>query len=167
MASVVSIVSGHRLSINECHRNQPNRSNFYSCLKHMHISNKMECFSYKGGHGVRGRCMHIEGFKIRASLGYRHTTLLSTRFKKVTRIFTMSMCVCGCVGIINIVCAVSICIWQESVYVLWKYNNVETMAMNVCPITVTRPKRYGCCCYHTGVCPPKQTASFINLKEHI
>ena len=35
---------------------------FNSQLKQMYISNKTECFSYKGECGVHGR-MHIEAFK--------------------------------------------------------------------------------------------------------
>ena len=73
-----SIISRCGLNINEHHRNQPNRnklSHFYNHLKQTRISNKKECFNYKGGHGVRECCMHIKVFKIRAGLGYRHITL--------------------------------------------------------------------------------------------
>ena len=41
-----------------------------SHLKQLYLSNKTECFSYKGGCGVRER-MRIEAFKRRAVLGYR------------------------------------------------------------------------------------------------
>ena len=34
----------------------------------------MECFSYKGVHGMRGCHMHTKAFKGRVGLGYRLTT---------------------------------------------------------------------------------------------
>ena len=43
-----------------------------SRFKQLYLSNKKECFSYKGGCGVHGR-MHIEAFKRRVGLGYRLT----------------------------------------------------------------------------------------------
>ena len=78
MAAIVGIVSRRGLRI-EAHRtNQPNKSklalykpllHLYSHLKQPYISNKMKCFSYKGGCGVHGRT-RIEMFKRRAGLGY-------------------------------------------------------------------------------------------------
>ena len=67
MVAIVSVV---------CRRNQPNKSklalykpllDFYSQL---YMSNKTECFSYKGGCGMCG-CTRIEVIKRRAGLGYR------------------------------------------------------------------------------------------------
>ena len=43
---------------------------FNTPFKQLYTSNKMECFSYKGGCGWHG-CSHIEVFKRRAGLGYR------------------------------------------------------------------------------------------------
>ena len=36
---------------------------FYSYLKQLYTSNKMECFSYRGDCGVCGRHMRIETFR--------------------------------------------------------------------------------------------------------
>ena len=58
VAAVVGIISRCGLSIDPHHRNQPNKSklelykpsiHFSNHLKQLYISNKMECFSYKGG----------------------------------------------------------------------------------------------------------------------
>ena len=77
MAAVVGIISRRGLKIEVHHRNQPNKSklvlykpllHFYSHLKQLYMSNKTECFSYKGGYGVHG-CVCIEAFKRRANLG--------------------------------------------------------------------------------------------------
>ena len=73
---IVSIDCRHGLRIEAHHRKQPNKSKLalytihYFTLSHLiqlYISNKTECFSYKGGYGV----MHIEAFKRRAGSGYR------------------------------------------------------------------------------------------------
>ena len=78
MAAVVDIVSRRGLRIGAHHRNQPNKSKLvlykpllrlYSHLKQPYISNKTKRFSYKGGHGVRGRA-RIEAFQRRAGLAY-------------------------------------------------------------------------------------------------
>ena len=61
--AVVNIVSRHglNLGVNACHENQPNQyklavykpSIYFNCsLKQQYISNKTECFNYKGGCGV-------------------------------------------------------------------------------------------------------------------
>ena len=79
MAAIVGMVSRHGLRNEARCRNQPNKSklglykpsfHFYSHVKWLYISNKLECFSYKGGCGVHGRA-RIEAFKTRADLGYR------------------------------------------------------------------------------------------------
>ena len=79
MTAIVGIVSSPDLTIEASHRNQPNKSklalykpllHFYNHLKQLYISNKMECFSYKGGCSIHGH-VHIEMFKTRAGLGYR------------------------------------------------------------------------------------------------
>ena len=68
MVAIVDIVSRHGLLIKACHRNQPNKGNYklelYKLLLHcniylkqLYISNKMECFSYKGGCGGVGICI--------------------------------------------------------------------------------------------------------------
>ena len=65
MAASVIIGSGCSLIIEACCRKQPNKSNlllykpFNSHSKQLYTSNKMECFNYKGGCGVHGRCMLI------------------------------------------------------------------------------------------------------------
>ena len=76
MAVVVAIISRHGLAIEE---HQPNKSklalyklllsHYKSHLKQLHICNKMECFSYKGGYGI---CVlrAFEPYK-RAGLSYR------------------------------------------------------------------------------------------------
>ena len=78
MAAIVDIVSTHGLRIGARRRNQPNKSKLalykpllclYSHLKQPYISNKMKHFSYKGGHGERGRA-RIEAFQRRAGLAY-------------------------------------------------------------------------------------------------
>ena len=78
MAAILSIVTRHGLRIEVHHRNQPNKSklalykpllHFYSHLKQLYISNKMERFSYKGGCGVLG-CICIKAFRRKACLGY-------------------------------------------------------------------------------------------------
>ena len=79
MAAIVSITSRQGLRIEAHCRNQPNKNkvalykpllHFYSHLKQLYTSNKMEHFSYKGGCGIHD-CTCIEKFKRRASLGYR------------------------------------------------------------------------------------------------
>ena len=71
MAAIVDIVSRCGLRILVRRRNQPNKSklvlykpllHLYSHLKQPYISNKMKCFSYKGGSGVHGRT-RVEAFK--------------------------------------------------------------------------------------------------------
>ena len=78
MAAIVDIVSRCGLRIGAHRRNQPNKSTLalykpllrlYSHLKLPYISNKMKCFSYKGGRGVCGRA-RIEAFQRRAGLAY-------------------------------------------------------------------------------------------------
>ena len=78
MAAIFGINSRCGLRIEACHRNQPNKSkvalyksllHFYSHLKQLYISNKTECFSYKGGVAC-GRT-RIEVFKRKAGLSYR------------------------------------------------------------------------------------------------
>ena len=78
MAAIIGIVSSHGLRFEACCRNQPNKSklavykpllHFYSHLKQLYISNKMEHFSYKCGFDVHGRTC-IEAFN-RTGLGYR------------------------------------------------------------------------------------------------
>ena len=73
--AVVGIHSKHGLSIDAHHGNQSNRSklapykpsiHFNNCFKWLYASNKTEHFSYKGGCGVHGCCMHIKTFKRRA-----------------------------------------------------------------------------------------------------
>ena len=68
MAATIGIVIRRGLTIESSHRNQPNRSKlalykmllyFYSKLKQLYISTKMEHFIYKGGCGIHGRT-HIE-----------------------------------------------------------------------------------------------------------
>ena len=77
MEAVVGIDSRHGLRIEARYRNQPNKSklapyklllHFYSHLKQLYISNKIEHFSYKGGCGMY-RHTRIEAIK-RAGLGY-------------------------------------------------------------------------------------------------
>ena len=64
MAAIIGIVSRHGFRNEAHHRNQPNKSklalykplcHFYSHLKQLYMSNKIERFSYKGGCGVHGR----------------------------------------------------------------------------------------------------------------
>ena len=68
MAVVVSIVSRRGLSIDEHHRNQPNKSMLVqympilSWLKQSYVSNKTECFCYKGRCCICGS-KHVEAFK--------------------------------------------------------------------------------------------------------
>ena len=60
MAAIVSIISRCGLRIKVCHRNQANKTKLvpYKSLlskshsKQLYISNKMECFSYKGKCGI-------------------------------------------------------------------------------------------------------------------
>ena len=61
LAAVVGIIRLHGLRIEVQHRNLPNKTKpvlykpllyFKGCLKQLCISNKMKCFSYKGGCGV-------------------------------------------------------------------------------------------------------------------
>ena len=75
----ISLVYRLGLIIKQHHINQPNKSklalynpllHFYSQLKQLYISNKMECFNYKGGCGICG-CTHIKMSKKRACLYYR------------------------------------------------------------------------------------------------
>ena len=71
MAAKIGIVSRCDLEIEGRCRSQPNKSklplykpllHFYSHLKQLYISNKVECFSYKGGCDVLG-CTRIEASK--------------------------------------------------------------------------------------------------------
>ena len=73
VAAVVGIISRCGLSIDMHHGNQPNKSklelykpsiHFSSHLKRLYISNKMECFSYKGGYGIQWHHMRIKVFVI-------------------------------------------------------------------------------------------------------
>ena len=70
MAAIIDIISRCGLKINACHINQPNKSKlalnkplvyFYSSLKQLYMSNKMECFSYKVG--VACISMHVQSLK--------------------------------------------------------------------------------------------------------
>ena len=71
MANVVSIISRHGLTFEAHCRNQPNQSklalykplatSLLQSFKTIDISDKMECFNYKGGCGMHGQ-MHIEAF---------------------------------------------------------------------------------------------------------
>ena len=79
MVATVRIVSRCGLTIEACHRNQPNKRklalykpllHLYSNIKQLYISNNIKCFSYKGGCGIHGR-KHVEMFKRRAGLSYR------------------------------------------------------------------------------------------------
>ena len=76
MVVIVGIVGRCDLRNEACHRNQPNKSKlalykplvyFYSHLKQLYMSNKTECFSYKGGCGMPEYTC-IEAFKRRAGL---------------------------------------------------------------------------------------------------
>ena len=76
IVAIHSMVSGHGLSNDAHHRNQPNKSQltlykllscFNSRLRHMHISNKTQHFSCKGG-CCWGEHTVIEVFKRRAGL---------------------------------------------------------------------------------------------------
>ena len=67
VAALVGIVSRHGLSIDAWFENQANKHklalykpsiHFNTSLEQLYISNKMECFSYKGRCGV----MHNEAF---------------------------------------------------------------------------------------------------------
>ena len=67
---IIGIVSRHGLGIEACYRNQPNKVSYHcishcfhfkSSVKQLYISNKTECFSYKGGYGIH-ECMCIEAF---------------------------------------------------------------------------------------------------------
>ena len=78
-AVIVGIISRCALTIEACRRNHTNKSklvlcklwiHLYSHLKQLRISNKMECFSYKGGCGIHGHTL-IKMFKSRAGLRYR------------------------------------------------------------------------------------------------
>ena len=73
--AVVGMVSRCGLSIDVCHKNQPNKHklalykpsfHFNSSLKWLYISSKTDCFSYKGWCGM----MSIKVFKGRANFGY-------------------------------------------------------------------------------------------------
>ena len=79
MAAIASIVSRRGLTIEACHTNQSRYSKlalykpliyFYSHLKQLYLSNKVECLSYKGGCDISG-CRCVKMFIRRASLGYR------------------------------------------------------------------------------------------------
>ena len=57
-STLYGIVNRYGLRIEVCHRNQPNKSklaqhkpllSLWVCLNQLYISNKTECFSYKGG----------------------------------------------------------------------------------------------------------------------
>ena len=75
MAAVVVISDGGGLRIEACCKNQPcnTKLSLYKplLLKQLHISNKTEHFSCRGGYGVRGCYTCIKAFKTRADLGYR------------------------------------------------------------------------------------------------
>ena len=70
MAAVVGIVSMGGLTFATSHRNQPDKSkltlfkpllHFYSNLKQLYISTKMESLIYKGGYGIHiSRCLKEE-----------------------------------------------------------------------------------------------------------
>ena len=79
IVAIVGIISRRDLIIEAHCRNLLNKSklalyklllHFYSHLKQLYISNKMEHFSYKCRCGIH-RCTHIETFTRRAGLGYR------------------------------------------------------------------------------------------------
>ena len=69
IVAIVGIVSKCGLTIEVCHRNQPNKSRLAPCkpwihftshLKLLYITNKMECFNYKGGCDMHGRkCIEL------------------------------------------------------------------------------------------------------------
>ena len=68
MEAIVSINSKHGLRIEVSRRNQPNKSklamykpllHLYSHLKQLYISNKIECFSYKGRCVMCGCLCHV------------------------------------------------------------------------------------------------------------
>ena len=44
---------------------------FYSSLKQLYTSNKMERFSYRGGGGVHGHSMHLKEELAKPGLDYR------------------------------------------------------------------------------------------------
>ena len=115
MAAIVSVVSRHGLTIEVHCRNQSNKSKlalyklllcFYSYLKHLYISNKMEHFSYKGGCGMYWQ-MCIKAFNRRAGLsrdkrlwGISKIMFLNQAhvwFLKIDPMRIVSMCVCLCV----------------------------------------------------------------------
>ena len=58
MAAIVSVISGHGFTIEECNKNQlalyKLLFHFNSHLKQLYISNKMEHFIYKDGCGAHG-----------------------------------------------------------------------------------------------------------------
>ena len=71
MAIVVVIINGLGLGIDTRRRHYPTKSclalykGLIHCNSHYkqpYLSNKTECFSYKGGCGI-SECMHIETFK--------------------------------------------------------------------------------------------------------
>ena len=81
MATIVGIVGVALQFKFNIRSNQPNDTtlslckpwiNFNSHLKQLYISNKTECFSYKGGYGILERTC-IETFKTRAVLDYTYT----------------------------------------------------------------------------------------------
>ena len=69
MAAVVVIGRGRGVRIEACHRNQPCKTKLslykplLSLTQQLYISNKTECFSYRGGCGVCGRGTHTEVLK--------------------------------------------------------------------------------------------------------
>ena len=73
MAAIVSVISGHGFTIEECNRNQLAQYkllfHFNSNLKQLYIINKMEHFIYKDGCGAHGHTC-IEAFKRRVGLAY-------------------------------------------------------------------------------------------------
>ena len=86
MAAVIGIASRRGLRIEAHHRNQPNKSKLVlykvllrlcSHLKQPYVSNKMKCFSHKGGCGVCG-CTRIEACKELAWATYERFQVISS-----------------------------------------------------------------------------------------
>ena len=70
--SCAIIGNGLSHKIEACHRNQPCKTDYINyhfisrCFTFtvvLHVSNKTESFSYRGGCGVCGCCKHIKAFK--------------------------------------------------------------------------------------------------------
>ena len=84
MAAVVGIISRHGLTIIAHHRSQPNESklalykpllHFYSHLKQLYMSNKMDCFSYRGICGIHGHT-HFETILYHYAINKDYTCLV-------------------------------------------------------------------------------------------